>query len=107
MLRWIWEVTKIDRIRNERYGIEAPKVGDIAMEVQDKMRNWYGHMVRREEHCMRRKNDDGNIRKRGIPKIRWLDRVRGDIKEKGLSGRVSTTELHISSNIDSQKMGPR
>ncbi len=32
-LRWIWEVTKVDRIRNERYGIEAPKVGEIAMEI--------------------------------------------------------------------------
>ena len=46
-LRWIWEVTKVDRIRNERYGIEAPKVVEIAMEVQDRMRNWYGHMMRR------------------------------------------------------------
>ena len=38
------------------------------------------------------------------PKIIWLDRVRGDIKEKVLSGRECTTELHISSsNIDSQQ----
>ena len=34
LLRWIWEVTKVYRIRNERYGIEAPKVGEIAIEVQ-------------------------------------------------------------------------
>ena len=34
-----------DNLRNERYGIEAPKVGEIAMEIQDRMRNWYGHMV--------------------------------------------------------------
>ena len=46
------------------------------MEVQDRMRHRYGHMVRREEHCVRRKNDDGNVRKRGKPKIRWLDRAR-------------------------------
>ena len=36
-----------------------------------------------------RKAGDGNEstgrRKRGRPKRRWLDRVRGDIKEKGLS----------------------
>ena len=37
--------------------------------------------------------------------LRWFDRVRGDIKEKGLSGRECTTELHISSNIASQKVG--
>ena len=33
------------------------------------------------------KNYDGNVGKRRRPKISWLDRVRGDIKEKGLSGR--------------------
>ena len=54
LLRWIWEVTKVDRITNERYGIEEPKVGEIAMAVQDRMRNWYGHMVRRVEHCIGR-----------------------------------------------------
>ena len=36
---------------------------------------------------MRWKNDDENVRKRGRPKIRWLDRARGDIKENGVSGR--------------------
>ena len=39
---------------NERYGIEEPKVGEIAMAVEDRMRNWYGHMVRRVEHCVGR-----------------------------------------------------
>ena len=71
------------------------------MEVQDMMRNWYGE----KRGALRRKNDDGNVRKRARPKIGWLDRVRGDIKEKGLSGRECTTEPHISSNIDSQNMG--
>ena len=45
---------------------------------------------------LRRKEGDGNEkvqgrRKRGRPKRRWLDRVRDDIKEKGLS---CTTVLH-------------
>ena len=55
------------------------------MEVQDRMRNWYGHGEKRR--ALRRKNDDGNVRKRGSPKIRWLDRASGDIKENGVSGR--------------------
>ena len=71
------------------------------MEVQDRMRNWYGHMMRREEHCV------GRMTMEMYGREEWLDRVRGNIKEKGLSGRVSTTELHISSNTDLQKMGPR
>ena len=40
-----------------------------------------------------------------MPKITWLDRVSGDIKEKGVSWGECTTELHISSNIDSHKVG--
>ena len=79
------------------------------MEVQYRMRNWYEHYGEKRR-ALRRENDDGNVRKRGIPKIRWLDRVRCDIKEKGLSGRECTTELHnmhISPNIDSQKSGTK
>ena len=74
------------------------------MEVQDRMRNWYGHM-NEKRRALRRKNDDGNVRKRGRPKRRWLDRVRGDIKDKGQGGRGCTTKLHISSNPDSQNVG--
>ena len=33
-------------------------------------------------------------RKRGRPKRRWLEKVKDDIKEKGLSGRKCTTVLH-------------
>ena len=40
--------------------------------------------------ALRRKEGGGNEstgrRKRGRPKRRWLDRMRDDIKEKGLSG---------------------
>ena len=57
--------------------------------------------------CISMNNDDGNVQKRGRPKIRWLDRVRGDIEERGLSGRECATELHISSNIDSQISGTK
>ena len=31
----------------------------------------------------------------------------GDTKEKGMSGRECTTELHNPSNIDSQNSGPK
>ena len=33
-----------------------------------------------------RKNDDGTVRKRGRPKIRWLDRLRGVSKRKDCQG---------------------
>ena len=41
--------------------------------------------------------------KRGRPRRIWLDRVRGDIKEKRLSGEEvydRATWMRISSNID-------
>ena len=61
------------------------------MAVQDRMRNWYGEKSR----ALRRKNADENVRKRGRPKIRWVDRARGDIKENGVSGREVTHHLII------------
>ena len=57
------------------------------MAVQDRMRNWYEHNYGEKSKALRRKNDDENVRKRGRPKIRWLIRARGDIKENGVPGR--------------------
>ena len=86
------------------------------MEVQDRMRNWYANAVGRkqcackhgchinglinsatdqdDEHiscgekrgALRRKNDDGNVRERGRPKIRWLDGVRVIPKRRDCQG---------------------
>ena len=36
------------------------------MEVQDRMRNWYGHMVRREEHYVGRMTMEMNGREEGL-----------------------------------------
>ena len=43
-------------------------------------------------------------RRRERPKRRWLDRVRDDIKEKGLSGEC-TTVLHRGMSSNSHKSG--
>ena len=63
----------------------------VAKEVRERRLKWYGHVIRREEHCLfeggprvMEMKVQGR-RKRGRPKRIWLDRVRGDIKEKGLS----------------------
>ena len=81
--------TKLDKIRNERIR-ESPKVGEIAMKVQERRRNWCGHMMRKEGHNLGRRMMEMDFqvrRKRRRAKRRWLDRVRGDINENGLSGR--------------------
>ena len=55
------------------------------MEVQDRMWNWYGHMVRREEHCEGRMSMEMYGREER-PKIRWLDGVRVIPKRRDCQG---------------------
>ena len=74
--------------------------------VQESRLKWYGHASRREEHYVGRRAIEMEVqgrRKRGRPKRRWLDKVKDDIKEKGLSADevYDATCRHIlSSNID-------
>ena len=87
MLRWMCGVTKLDKIRNERIR-GTTKVGEITKKVQERRLKWYGHVMRREEHYVGRRAMVMKVqgrRKRGRPKRRWLDKVKDDIKEKGLS----------------------
>ena len=60
-------------------------------------------MMRREEHYIGRRAMEMKVqgsRKRGIPRRRWLDKVKDDIKEKGLSADVChcTSTQHKSGN---------
>ena len=54
MLRWMCGVTKLDKIRNEKIR-GTTKVGEITKKVQERRSKWYGHVMRREEHCVRRR----------------------------------------------------
>ena len=87
MLRWMCRVTKLDKIRNERIR-GTTKEGEITKKVQERRLEWYGHVMRREEHYVERRAMVMKVqgrRMRGRPKGRWLDKVKDDIKEKGLS----------------------
>ena len=66
-------------------------VGEIANKFQEMRLRWYGHVMRREENYVG-SGGGGSIemkvqdrRNRGRPMSRWLDKVKDDIKEKGLS----------------------
>ena len=88
--------TKLDKIRNERIR-RTTKVGEITKKVQERRLKWYGHVMRREEHYVGRRAMGMKVhgrRKRGRPKRRWLDKVKDDIKEKGLQLMMCTTVLH-------------
>ena len=87
MLRWMCGVTKLDKIRNEKIR-GTTKVGSIIKKIQERRLKWYGHVMRREEHYVGRRAMVIKVqgrRKSGIPKRRWLDKVKDGIKEKGMS----------------------
>ena len=80
-------------------------MGDIAAKVQERRLKWYGHVIRREEHCLGRRVMEMKVRGRrereGLREDGWTER--GDIKEKGLSEEVvydRATWRRMSSYID-------
>ena len=94
MLRWMCAFTKLDKIRNERIR-GTTEVGEITKKVQERRLEWYGHVMRREEQYVGRSAMVMKVqgrRKRGRPKRIWLDKVKDDIKEKGLM--MCTALLH-------------
>ena len=105
MLRWMCGVTRLDKIRNERIR-GTTKVGEITNKVQERGVEvvW---ACDEKRGTLRRKEDDGNEilgrRKRGRPKRRRLDKIKDDIKEKGLSADDvydRATRRRMSSYID-------
>lgn len=64
---------------------------DVSKKVQERRLQWYRHVMRREEEYVGRRvmnmEVDGT-RGRGRPKRRWLDCIRDDLREKGLTGEV-------------------
>ena len=100
MLRWMCGVTKLDKIRNERIR-GTTKVGEITKKVQERRVKCYGHVMRIKEHYVG--SESTGERKRGRPKRRWSDKVKDDIKEKGLSADHvydRATWRRLSSYID-------
>ena len=82
-------VTKLDKneiIRGHRKWVTMEV---IAKKVHERKLKWYVHMMRREEHYVGKRAMEMKVqgrRKRGRSNRRLFDRVRDDIKEKGLSG---------------------
>ena len=65
-------------------------MGENTKKVQERRFKWNGHVMRREEHYVGRRAMVMKVglqgrRKRGRPKRRWLDKVKDDIIENGLS----------------------
>ena len=61
MLRWVYGVTNMDRIRHERIrGIT--KVGEISKKVQKRRIKWYGYMMRKMKNIHVEKRDKDGCR---------------------------------------------
>ena len=91
MLRWMCGVTRMDKVRNE-YIRGSLKVAPVTEKLKGNRLAWYGHVKRRDEtHVTKRVmniNVDGWIG-RGRPKKRWMDCVKNDMKEKGVSDSMT------------------
>ena len=77
----------MDRIRNERIR-GTTKLGEIFKKVQESRLKWHGHVSRREDEYVGKRVMGMEVpgkRRRRIPKRRWLDSIRNDLSERGLS----------------------
>ena len=87
MLRWSCGVTRLDHVRNEHIR-GTIKVTEISKKMQERRLRWLGHVMRREADYVGRQVLDMQVageRRRGRPKLRWMDRLREDMREKGLT----------------------
>jgi hypothetical protein len=87
MLRFSQGVTKFDKMKNVdiRQNMAVVRLGEKAKEWRLR---WYGHVRRREEtHVCQKvlKLTLPGARKRGRPKRRYMDNIREDMVEKGVT----------------------
>ena len=90
IVRWIQGTTRKDRIRNEKFRSDA-MVKPITTYVTQKRRSWYGHEMRIEDTNVAKQVTTikvGGKRSRGWPRLRWMDRVRSDLKQYQLDPKL-------------------
>ena len=86
MLRWTLGVTMMDHVCNDTVRT-IMKVTPIHNKMLEGRLRWYGHVRRREENHVTRavmSMDIAGKRPRGRPKMRWMDRIKEDLKELGI-----------------------
>ena len=92
MLRWSQGKTRKDRIKNETIRGIA-RVAPIKSVLAQKRLSWYGHMMRREETHITGSTLSMTVRgtrPRGRPKMRWLDRLKSDMRIYGINPEMVT-----------------
>ena len=71
------------------------KVGEISNKVRESRLKWYGHVLRREDEYVGKRERDGDggagKRRRGRPKRMWLDNIGNDLGRENCNGRMRKT----------------
>jgi len=100
-LRRILGVTRRDRIRNTCIRETLDIQRDIVARITERRLKWYGHVMRMEECRLPYIALHGYVhgsRNTGRPRRRWIDGIRVDCKERGLTlqeaGRASQDRRH-------------
>ena len=58
--------------------------------LTQKRLSWYGHVMRRDETHITRSTKVAGTRPRGRPKMRWLDRLKGDMRIYDINPEMAT-----------------
>ena len=91
MLRCIQGKIRKDRIRNEKFRSDA-MVKPIITYVAQKRLSWYGHVMRREYTNVAKQVTTmkvGGKRPRGRHRLRWMERVRSDLRQHQLDTKLA------------------
>ena len=87
MCRWACGFTRMDHVRNEDL-LDKVEVEVISVTCQKSWLRWYGHVKRREQHNVCKRTLEAMPpakRKRGRPRLRWMDCVGNDMKIIGVT----------------------
>ncbi|XP_064087499.1 uncharacterized protein LOC135202174 [Macrobrachium nipponense] len=87
MLRWQCGLTRKDKVRNKHVK-GTLKIAKASNKVRESRLRWYGHIKRQEEDHLIRKTMEMGLasgRRLGRPKLRWIDCVKRNMRELGLS----------------------
>ena len=71
-------------------------VKPITAYVAQKRLSWYGHVMRREDTNVAKQVTTmkvGGKRPRGRPRLRWMDRVRGDLRQHQLDPKLAQNRV--------------
>lgn len=86
ILRFMCGVTRMNKVRND-FIRGTVKVSQINKKVQEGRLRWFGHIRRGSDEYVSRKVEEmtiGRKKRRGKPRIRWIENLRKDLRKKRL-----------------------